>query len=152
MSLEKKIKWFFEHVKKEINSDDLELLKIGFFDNDGIAHFIKQTGKPQGVHAEDKFLVESRRLEFQSNNRKSGILLVVAQQAQLTIIVSDGKQLYLGGYPELVRCRVERYADHLVSVKSFDVFCDATLSRLLYLQSSSDLLPAGRDENISLPT
>ncbi|MCW8849559.1 MAG: amidohydrolase family protein [Melioribacteraceae bacterium] len=34
-----------------------------------VANFIKKTGKPQSVHAEDKFLVESRRLEFQSNNR-----------------------------------------------------------------------------------
>ncbi len=34
-----------------------------------VANYIKHTGKPQSVHAEDKFLVESRRLEFQSNNR-----------------------------------------------------------------------------------
>jgi len=34
-----------------------------------IANYIKVTGKPQAVHAEDKYLVESRRLEFQSNNR-----------------------------------------------------------------------------------
>ncbi|MCP5062416.1 MAG: allantoinase AllB [Ignavibacteriae bacterium] len=34
-----------------------------------VANFVKHTGKPQSVHAEDKFLVESRRLEFQSNNR-----------------------------------------------------------------------------------
>ena len=33
------------------------------------ANYIEKTGKPQSVHAEDKFLVESRRLDFQSNNR-----------------------------------------------------------------------------------
>lgn len=41
MSLEKKIRWFFEHVKKEITVDDLELLKLGFFDNDGNIVFQK---------------------------------------------------------------------------------------------------------------
>ena len=34
-----------------------------------IAQFIATTGKPLGVHAEDKFLVESRRLRFQETNR-----------------------------------------------------------------------------------
>lgn len=33
------------------------------------ANYIKKTGKPQSVHAEDKFLVESRRIEFKSNTR-----------------------------------------------------------------------------------
>jgi dihydroorotase-like cyclic amidohydrolase len=33
------------------------------------AKFIKPTNKPHAVHAEDKYLIESRRLEFQSNNR-----------------------------------------------------------------------------------
>ncbi len=33
------------------------------------AKLIKSTNKPHAVHAEDKFLIESRRLEFQSNNR-----------------------------------------------------------------------------------
>ena len=34
-----------------------------------IAQFIATTGKPLGVHAEDKFLVESRRLTLQEANR-----------------------------------------------------------------------------------
>jgi len=34
-----------------------------------IAQFIASTGKPLGVHAEDKFLVESRRLTLQEANR-----------------------------------------------------------------------------------
>lgn len=34
-----------------------------------IAKFVAATGKPLGVHAEDKFLVESRRLRFQETNR-----------------------------------------------------------------------------------
>ena len=34
-----------------------------------IAQFVATTGKPLGVHAEDKFLVESRRLRFQETNR-----------------------------------------------------------------------------------
>ena len=32
--LEEKIRWFFKNVKKELVLDDLELLKLGFFDND----------------------------------------------------------------------------------------------------------------------
>ena len=36
-----------------------------------IAEFIASTGKPLGVHAEDKFLVESRRLRFQETNRNT---------------------------------------------------------------------------------
>lgn len=31
--------------------------------------YVKKTGKPLGVHAEDKCIVESRRLRYQSNNR-----------------------------------------------------------------------------------
>lgn len=45
MSLEKKILWFFDHVRKELNSDELELLKIGFFDNDGNVVFKKAVVK-----------------------------------------------------------------------------------------------------------
>lgn len=44
---------------KDLNLDQMKLA----------AGLIRKTGKPLGVHAEDKFLVESRRLEFQSNNR-----------------------------------------------------------------------------------
>lgn len=45
MSLEKKIRWFFDHVRKELNADELELLKIGFFDNDGNIVFKKAVVK-----------------------------------------------------------------------------------------------------------
>ena len=45
MSLEKKIKWYFEHIKKEINAEDLDILKIGFFDNDGNIVFKKTVVK-----------------------------------------------------------------------------------------------------------
>ena len=45
MSLEKKILWFFDHVRKELNQDELELLKIGFFDNDGNVVFKKAVVK-----------------------------------------------------------------------------------------------------------
>ncbi len=34
-----------------------------------IAQYVASTGKPLGVHAEDKFLIESRRLKFQEANR-----------------------------------------------------------------------------------
>ncbi len=33
------------------------------------AKYIKPTNKPHAVHAEDKYMIESKRLEFQSNNR-----------------------------------------------------------------------------------
>ena len=41
MSLEKKIEWFFKHQSKVLTPEDLELLKIGFFDNDGNVVFSK---------------------------------------------------------------------------------------------------------------
>ena len=41
MSLERKIKWFFDTQSETLGRDDLELLKIGFFDNEGNVVFKK---------------------------------------------------------------------------------------------------------------